>query len=147
MRSSRVAALARFSAGAAVAAVAIAGVLAPAAASAGTKHHSKAPTNILVNAHHVRGTHKKTDVINGELRSKHHGLAGEMITLECRTAHTKFAAVGTATTDANGHVSFTVTPTVKTGCKLVFAGDATHRKSHSEVVILRPAKHHKHHGK
>jgi len=144
MRSSRVSALARFSAAAAVAAVAMAGALAPIAANAGTKgHHGKAPTNILVNAHFVRGTHHKTDVINGQLRSKHHGVAGESIALECRTAHTKFATVGTATTDANGKVSFTVTPTKRTACKLVFAGDATHRKSHSSVVILRPAKHHK----
>lgn len=145
MRSSRVTALARFGAAAAVAAVALAGVLAPVAASAGTKpHHGKAPTNILVNAHFVRGTHHKTDVINGQLRSKHHGVAGATITLECRTAHTKFASAGTATTDANGKVSFTVTPTVKTSCKLVYAGDATHRKSHSNVVVLRPAKTHKH---
>jgi hypothetical protein len=120
----------------------MAGALAPIAASAGTKHH-KAPTNILVNAHFVRGTHHKTDVINGQLRSKHHGVAGETLTLECRTAHTKFAAAGSATTDANGKVSFTVTPTKRTACKLVFAGDATHRKSQSSVVILRPAKHHK----
>jgi len=135
--------LARFGAAAAVAAVAMAGALAPVAASAGTKPHHKAPTNILINAHFVRGTHHKTDVINGQLRSRHHGVAGEMLTLECRTAHTKFAAAGSATTDANGKVSFTVTPTKRTACKLVFAGDATHRKSHSEVVILRPAKHHK----
>ena len=143
MRSSRVSTLARFGAAAAVAAVAMAGALAPVAASAGTKPHHKAPTSIQINAHAVRGTHHKTDVINGQLRSRHHGVAGESLTLECRTAHTKFAAVGSATTDANGKVSFTVTPTKRTACKLVFAGDATHRKSHSEVVILRPAKHHK----
>ena len=140
MRSS----LARFGAAAGVVAVAMAGALAPVAASAGTTHHThKAPTSIQVNSHAVRGTHHKTDVINGQLRSKHRGVAGEMITLECRTAHTKFAAVGSATTDANGKVSFTVTPTKRTACKLVFAGDATHRRSHSDVVILRPAKHHR----
>jgi hypothetical protein len=139
MRSS----LARFGAAAAVAAVAMAGALAPVAASAGTKHHAKAPTNILVNAHFVRGTHHKTDVINGLLRSRHHAVAGASIALECRTAHTKFATVASATTDAKGKVSFTVTPTTRTACKLVFAGDATHRRSHSDVVILRPAKHHK----
>lgn len=144
MRSSRVPALARLGAAAAVAAVAMAGALAPVAASAGTKHPTqKAPTNILVNAHFVRGTHHKTDVINGQLRSRHHGVAGESIALVCRTAHTKFATVASATTDANGKVSFTVTPTTRTACKLVFAGDATHRKSHSAIVVLRPAKHHK----
>lgn len=140
MRSS----LARFGAAAAVAAVAMAGALAPVAASAGTTHPTrKAPTNILVNAHFVRGTHHKTDVINGLLRSRHHAVAGATIALECRTAHTKFASVGSMTTDAKGKVSFTVTPTTRTACKLVFAGDATHRRSHSAVVILRPARHHK----
>lgn len=139
MRSS----LARFGTAAAVAAVAMAGALAPVAASAGTVRHSKAPTNILVNAHFVRGTHHKTDVINGLLRSRHHAVVGASIALECRTAHTKFATVASATTDAKGKVSFTVTPTTRTACKLVFAGDATHRRSHSAVVILRPAKHHK----
>jgi hypothetical protein len=145
MRSSRVSALARFGAAAAVAAVAMAGVLAPVAASAGTKpHHAhKAPTNILVHAHFVRGTHHKSDVINGLLRSRHHAVVGATIALECRTVHTKFASVASATTDANGKVSFTVVPVKRTACKLVFAGDATHRRSHSAVVILRPAKHHK----
>jgi len=144
MRSSRVPALARFGAAAVVAAVAMAGALAPVAANAGAKHPThKAPTNILVSAHFVRGTHHKTDVINGQLRSRHHGVAGETIALMCRTAHTKFAMVASATTDAHGKVSFTVTPTKRTACKLVFAGDATHRRSHSDVVILRPAKHHK----
>lgn len=143
MRSSRVSALARFGAVAAVAAVAMAGAMAPVAASASGMHHGKAPTNILVNSHFVRGTHHKTDVINGQLRSRHHGVPGESIALECRTAHTKFATVASATTDAHGKVSFTVTPTKRTACKLVFAGDATHRRSHSNVVILRPAKHHK----
>lgn len=142
MRSSRVPT--RFFAAAAVAAVAMAGALAPVAASAGTKHPThKAPTNILVHAHFVRGTHHKSDVINGLLRSRHHAVAGATVGLWCRTAHTKFAMVGSATTDATGKVSFTVTPTTRTACKLAFAGDATHRKSHSAVVILRPATHHK----
>lgn len=143
MRSSRVSALARFGAGAAVAAVAMAGALAPVAASAGTKPHHKAPTNILVNAHFVRGTHHKTDVVNGLLRSRHHAVAGAMIALDCRTAHTKFATVASAATGANGKVSFTVTPTKRTLCKLVFAGDSTHRGSHSAVIVLRVPKHHK----
>ncbi len=142
MRSSRVSALARFGAAAAVAAVAMAGALAPVAASAGTKHAPKAPTNILVNAHFVRGSQHKSDVINGLLRSRHHAVAGATIALRCRTAHTKFATVASATTDAHGKVSFTVTPTTKTACKLVFAGDATHRASQSAVVILRAPKHH-----
>jgi hypothetical protein len=144
MRSSRVSALARLGAAAAVAAVAMGGALAPAAASAGTKHHAhKAPTNIQVSAHPVRGTHHKTDVVNGELRSKHKVVPDETITLMCRTARTKFAPAGTAATDANGKVSFTVTPAGKTACKLVFAVDSRYRKSQSATVILKAPKHHK----
>src|SRR5215469_8902886 len=109
MRSSRVSALARFGSATAVAAIAVAGALAPVtAASAAGKTHHRAATHLFVRAHFVRGSHHKSDVINGLLRSRRHGLAGETIVLESRTAHHKFAAVGSATTNANGLVSFTV---------------------------------------
>ncbi len=139
MRSSRVSVLARFGAAAAVAAIALVPAV---AASASSAHHPvpKAPSNLLVNAHFVRGSGHKSDTINGLLRSRHHALAGETVALESRTAHTKFAVVASATTDANGKVSFTVTPTTRTAYRLVFAGDATHRGCHSAVVILRAPK-------
>jgi len=142
MRSTRVSALVRFGSAAAVAAVAMAGALAPvtAAGAASKPHAHKAPTNILVNAHFVRGSHHKSDVINGLLRSRHHGVAGATIVLESRTGHAKFAAVASATTGAHGLVSFTVTPTTRTAYKLIFKGDATHRASHSNVIILRAPK-------
>lgn len=139
MRSPRVSALARFGSAAAVAAVAVAGALAPvtAANAAGTRHH-KAPTHLFVLAHFVRGSHHKSDVINGLLRSRRHGLAGETIVLESRTAHQrKFGVVGSMITNAHGLVSFTVTPTGRTFYKLVFAGDATHRATRSAVIVLR----------
>lgn len=132
MRSSRVFA---------VAAIAVAGVLTPVtAASAAGTHHPKALTHLFVRAHFVRGSHHKSDVINGLLRSRRHGLAGETILLESRTAHHRFDAVGSATTNAHGLVSFTVTPTARTFYKLVFKGDATHRASHSAVIVLRAPK-------
>jgi hypothetical protein len=145
MRSTRVSALVRFGSVAAVAAVAVAGALAPVtAASAASKHHAhKAPTNILVKAHFVRGSQHKSDVINGLLRSRHHGVAGATIVLESRTAKTKFAVVASATTGVHGQVSFTVTPAAKTAYKLIFKGDATHRASHSAVIILSAPKKHK----
>lgn len=138
MRSSRVSVLARFGSAAAVAGVAVAGALAPVtAASAAGTHHHKAATVLFVRAHFVRGSHHKSDVINGLLRSRRHGLAGETIVLESRTAHHKWGVASSAKTNAHGLVRFTVTPTARTFYKLVFAGDATHRASHSAVIVLR----------
>lgn len=145
MRSTRVSALVRFGSAAAVAAVAMAGALAPvaAASAAGTHHTHKAATHLFVRSHAVRGSKHKSDVINGLLRSGRHGVAGATIVLESRTAKTKFAVVASATTDAHGLVSFTVSPTTRTAYKLVFKGDATHRASHSAVIILKAPKKHK----
>jgi hypothetical protein len=142
MRSSRVSVLARFGSAAAVAGLALAGALAPAtAANAATSHHAhKARTHLFILAHPVRGTHHKSDVILGLLRSRGHGLAGESVTLESRTAHTKFAVVGSATTGKHGLVRFTVTPVTRTAYVLVFKGDATHRRCHSAVIVLRAPK-------
>jgi hypothetical protein len=139
MRSSRMTVLTRLCSGAAVAAIAAAGTLAPAtAASAATTHHAhKARTHLFIAAHPVRGTHHKSDVILGLLRSRGHGLAGETVILESRTAHTRFSVVGSATTRKHGLVRFTVTPTRRTAYVLVFKGDATHRRCHSPVIILR----------
>lgn len=144
MRSTRVSALVRFGSAAAVAAVAVAGALAPVtAASAASTHHHKAATQLFVRSHAVRGSKHKSDVINGLLRSGRHGVAGAAIVLESRTAKTKWAAVASAMTDAHGLVSFTVSPTTRTAYKLVFKGDATHRASHSAVIILKAPKHKK----
>lgn len=144
MRSTRVSALVRFGSAAAVAAVAVAGALAPVTASAATTHHThKAPTSLVVRSHAVRASKHKSDVINGLLRSRHHAVAGATIMLESRTAKTKFAVVASATTDSTGKVSFTVTPTTRTAYKLVYGGDATHRASHSAVIVLKAPKHKK----
>ncbi len=146
MRSTRVSALVRFGSAAAVAAVALAGALAPvtAASAASTHRAHKAPTHLFVRAHFVRGSHHKSDVINGLLRARRHGVAGATIVLEsATTAKTKFAVVASAKTGAHGLVSFKVTPTTRTAYKLIFKGDTTHRASHSAVVILRAPKKHK----
>ena len=50
------------------------------------------------------------------------------------------AAMGTNTTASHGSVTFTVAPTVKTQYKLVFAGDSTYHKSHSNVITLKVVK-------
>ena len=46
--------------------------------------------------------------------------------------------MGTGTTGSDGSVTFTVAlPSKKTQFEMVFAGDSTHRKSHSNVVLLK----------
>jgi hypothetical protein len=143
MRSSRVSVLARFGSAAAVAGLAVAGALAPATASAAVRHHHphhKIATHLFVRAHAVKGTGHKSDTIAGLLLAARHRLAGETITLESRTHKTKWAAVGTATTDKNGLVKFTVTPTTRTAYVLVFAGTVNFRHSHSAVIVLKAPK-------
>jgi hypothetical protein len=52
----------------------------------------------------------------------------------------RWVVVGTGATGSDGSVSFTVSATVKSQFKLVFAGDSTYRKSHSNVVTVKPVK-------
>ena len=81
------------------------------------------------------------DSITGVLRDEHTGVANETITLDSRTGKKpRWAAVATGTTGANGSVTFTVAPTARTQFKLVFAGDSTFRKSHSNVITLKAVK-------
>ena len=143
MRATRASLLARVGSAAAVAVLAGGGVVATAtAASAATHHHHHLlRTHLSIKnkmiAHH--GHH--ADAVTGVLTSRRKDVAGEMITLDSRTGHKpRWTAVGTGTTGSNGAVTFTVAPTVKTQYKLVFAGDSTHRRSHSNVITLKAVK-------
>jgi hypothetical protein len=63
------------------------------------------------------------------------------VTLDGRAGKKRrWVAVGTGSTGSDGSVTFTVAPTVKSQFKLVFAGDSTYRKSHSNVITLKPVK-------
>jgi hypothetical protein len=146
MRSSRVSMLARAGSAIAAAGLATAGVLMPAtAAGAATNHVHKAPTHLWIRHRAVPKTGHKSDVILGLLRTRGHarhahGLAGATVILESRVAHAKWAVVSSAPTGKHGVVSFTVTPTARTAYVLVFKGDATHRRTHSAVIVLRAPK-------
>ena len=75
------------------------------------------------------------------LRSHRKGVAAETITLDSRTGKKpRWAAVATGTTGRDGSVTFTVAPTARTQFKMVFAGDSTYRKSHSNVITLKAVK-------
>jgi hypothetical protein len=141
MREVRASLLARAGSTAAVAVLAGGGVLfASGAASAAAGHsHAKAPTTLHASNKLVAHNHHHADALTGVLRSHRKGLAGETITLEGRAGtHRKWVAIGTGTTGSDGSVTFTVTlPSKKTQFEMVFAGDSTHRKSHSNVVLLK----------
>jgi hypothetical protein len=146
MRSSRVSALARAGSAIAASGLAVAGVLAPVtAANAAADHVHKARTHLRIRQHAVPKTKHQTHAIFGLLwtrgRGRHpHALVGETVYLDSRVAHGKWTEVSSASTGKHGIVSFTVTPTTRTAYVLVFKGDATHRRSHSAVIVLRAPK-------
>ena len=143
MRATRASLLARAGSAAAVAVLAGGGVVATAAAAdAATHHHSLQPTTLSIRNKPIAHARHHADMVTGVLRTSHRkDVAGETITLDSRAGHhRRWTVVGTATTGTNGSVSFTVAPTVRTEYKLVFAGDSTYRKSHSNVISLKVAK-------
>jgi hypothetical protein len=142
MRSIRSSLAARLGSAAAVAVLAAGAMTATAtAASAATGHVKLQQTRLSISNKPIAHGKHHADMITGVLTSHRKGVAGETITLDSRTGKKpRWAAVGTATTGSGGSVTFTVAPTTRTQFKLVFAGDSTHRKSHSNVITLKPVK-------
>lgn len=143
MHAIRASLLTRVGSAAAVAVLATGGVMATATAASAAKGHHKpldATTLSIKNKPIAHGKHH-ADALTGVLRDGRVGVAGETITLDSRTGKKpRFSAVATGTTGADGSVTFTVAPTVKTQFKMVFAGDSTFRKSHSNVITLKAVK-------
>ena len=142
MRATRASVLSRAVPAAAAAAVAVGGVLATAGAASaapGGHGHAKLATTLHISNKPVAHNHHHSDVLTGVLKSHRKGVAGEAITLESRTgAHRKWAVAGSGTTGADGSVSFTIAaPAKTTQFEMVFAGDSTHRKSHSNVITIK----------
>jgi hypothetical protein len=118
--------------------VATTGVIAPATIANAAGHPKLQATTLSIKNKPIAHSKHHADLVSGVLRSHHKGVAGETITLDARTGKKpRWVASGTATTGADGSVSFTVAPTVRTQYKLVFAGDSTHRKSHSNVITVK----------
>ncbi len=143
MRAVRPSLLTRAGSAAAVAVLAAGGVLATTAgATAAADHghgHAKRPTTLHIANKVVAHHHHHADMLTGLLRSHRKGVAAETVTLEGRAgAHRKWVVVATGTTATDGSVTFTIAqPTRKTQFELVFAGDSTYRKSHSNVISLK----------
>ena len=88
----------------------------------------------------ARGKHHG-DTVTGVLSADDKGVPHETVALEARSGQTpRWKVVATGATGTGGAITFTVTPKVKTQFKYVFAGDATYRASHSNVITLSPVK-------
>jgi hypothetical protein len=143
MRAMQASLLTRFGSAAAVAVLAAGGAMATASAASAAGHPPKpldATTLSIKNkviAHHRH----HFDSISGVLRDERKGVANETITLDSRTGKKpRWTVVATGTTGTDGSVTFTVAPTTRTQFKLVFGGDSTFRKSHSNVITLKAVK-------
>jgi hypothetical protein len=134
--------LTRVGSAAAVAVLASGGVVATTTAADAATHHQKLqPTTLSIKNKAIAHGKHHADALTGVLRSHGKGVAGETVTLDGRAGKKRrWVAIGAGTTGSGGSVSFTVAPTVKSQFKLVFAGDSTYRKSHSNVITLKPVK-------
>jgi hypothetical protein len=139
MRANRSSLRTRIGSGGLVAIMAVGGVMASATAASAAKGHPRlAATHLTIRNKAVAHARHHADAISGVLSARHKAVTGETIKLESRTGKKpRWVVAGTATTAANGSVTFTVAPAAKTQYKLVFAGDATHRKSASNVIALK----------
>ena len=139
MRANRASLLTRIGSGGLVAILAAGGVMASATVAGAASGHPKVEaTQLSIKNKAIAHGRHHADAITGVLRARHKGVAGESVKLESRTGKKpRWAVAGTGTTAATGSVTFTVAPAAKTQYKLVFAGDATHRKSASNVITLK----------
>lgn len=131
----------RIAPAATVAIMATAGAIAPATIASAASHPKLQATTLSIKNKAIAHGKHHADLITGVLKSHRKGVAGETITLDARTGKKpRWVSAGTATTGADGSAQFTVAPTARTQYKLVFAGDSTHRKSHSNTITLKAVK-------
>jgi len=102
---------------------------------------SAKPTSIPLKAAKSAVAPNQKVTLTGKLKSGHNPVANAPVTLESRQAGARtFTVVSAKTTDSNGKVTLIVAPGAKRGQKmqyeLVFAGDATYRGSHSQIITL-----------
>ena len=131
---------ARAAAAVAVAALTAGGIIA-ASASAAPKPKLDATRLSISNKVIAHGRHH-VDAVTGVLSSDGAGLANETVALEARTdVKPRWKIVATGATGAGGAITFdVVAPKAKTQFKYVFAGDASYRASHSNVITLLPVR-------
>jgi hypothetical protein len=102
---------------------------------------SAKPTSIPLKAAKSAVAPNQKVTLTGFLKSGHSPVVNAPVTLESRLpGASSFTVVSAKTTDSNGKVTLIVAPGAKRGQKmqyeLVFAGDATYRGSHSQIITL-----------
>ena len=128
----------RLALGTTIGAFALATAVSPALATGKPTTH-KTPTSITLKAAKNTVHPNQKDTLTGTLKSNNAPVAGAAVDLKKLVSGT-WTVVSTKTTDAKGHVTLVVTPSAHKGKKvhyeLVYAGDATHKGSHSHEIIL-----------
>ena len=140
MYAIRVTLPARVAAAVAATALTAAGIIA-ASASAAPKPKLDATRLSISNKVIAHGRHH-VDAVTGVLTSDGAGVAGETVALEARTGvKPRWKVVAMGPTGSGGAITFdVVAPKAKTQFKYVFAGGASYRASHSNVITLRPVR-------
>ena len=124
-----------------VAALTAGGIITATAVSAAPQPKLQATRLSISNKVIAHGRHH-VDAVTGVLSSDGAGLANETVALEARTdVKPRWKIVATGATGAGGAITFdVVAPKAKTQFKYVFAGDASYRASHSNVITLTPVR-------
>ena len=132
---------ARAAAAVAVATLTAGGIIAAATAVSAAPQPKLHVTKLSISNKVIAHGRHHVDAVTGVLSSGGTGLANETVALEARTGvKPRWKVVAMGPTGSGGAITFTVTPKVKTQFKYVFAGDATYRASHSNVITLSPVK-------
>ena len=124
-----------------VAALTAGGIITATAVSAAPQPKLQATRLSISNKVIAHGRHH-VDAVTGVLSSSHKGVAHETVALEARVGvKPRWKVVAIGTTGASGAITFdVVTPKTKTQFKYVFAGGASYRASHSNVITLLPVR-------
>ena len=133
---------ARAAAAVAVATLTAGGIIAAATAVSAAPQPKLHVTKLSISNKVIAHGRHHVDAVTGVLSSGGTGLANETVALEARTGvKPRWKVVAMGPTGSGGAITFdVVAPKTKTQFKYVFAGDASYRASHSNVITLWPVR-------
>ena len=126
----------------AVATLTAGGIIAGATAVSAAPHPKLDATKLSISNKVIAHGRHHVDAVTGVLSSGRTGLARETVALEARTGvKPRWKVIAIGSTGTGGAITFdVVAPKAKTQFKYVFAGDASYRASHSNVITLLPVR-------
>ena len=142
MYAIRVTLPARVAAAVAATALTAAGIIAAATTVSAAPHPKLDATKLSISNKVIAHGRHHVAAVTGVLSSGGTGLANETVALEARTGvKPRWKVVAMGPTGSGGAITFdVVAPKAKTQFKYVFAGDASYRASHSNVITLLPVR-------